>query len=84
MYFVHSFMVMPHHLPPGRRFYLRWASITAVVARGNIWGRQFHPEKSGAAGLRLLGFLFPKLLLDRTRSEEGSGKELAAIRVAFH
>lgn len=26
----------------------------AVVARGNVWGAQFHPEKSGAVGLRML------------------------------
>lgn len=29
-------------------------SITGVVRSGNIWGAQFHPEKSGDAGLRLL------------------------------
>ena len=29
--------------------------IAAVVARGNVLGMQFHPEKSQAAGLRLIG-----------------------------
>lgn len=26
----------------------------AMVARGNVWGAQFHPEKSGSVGLRML------------------------------
>jgi len=29
--------------------------LTAVVGRGNLVGTQFHPEKSQAAGLRLIG-----------------------------
>jgi len=30
------------------------AQITAVVHRGNVWGTQFHPEKSSRAGFQLL------------------------------
>ena len=29
-------------------------AVTGLVRRGNVWGCQFHPEKSGEAGLRLL------------------------------
>ena len=28
--------------------------ITAIVAKNNIWGTQFHPEKSSLAGLRII------------------------------
>jgi glutamine amidotransferase len=32
--------------------------IPAAVRRGNVWGAQFHPERSGEAGARFLaGFL---------------------------
>lgn len=30
------------------------APLTASVERGNVYGTQFHPEKSGGVGLRIL------------------------------
>ena len=59
-YFVHSFMAEPDGpemriadcLYGGNR-------ITAVIAKGSIFGCQFHPEKSGTAGLKILqSFLY--------------------------
>ncbi|KAB2924808.1 MAG: imidazole glycerol phosphate synthase subunit HisH [Bacteroidetes bacterium] len=53
VYFVHSYVVRPRGAETvavteyAGRF-------TSVVQRGNIVGIQFHPEKSQAAGLRLL------------------------------
>jgi len=52
MYFVHSFAcpVDEHTIASaeyGRPF-------AAAVARGNVFGCQFHPERSGAAGARVL------------------------------
>jgi len=55
LYFVHSFTAMPeeprHRLADcdyhGRR-------ISAAIGRDQLFGCQFHPEKSGPAGLRIL------------------------------
>lgn len=53
-YFVHSYAFQvadPAHLlgtvPYG-------CDVAAVVRSGNVWGTQFHPEKSSKAGLQLL------------------------------
>jgi glutamine amidotransferase len=55
MYFVHSFIANPYHqqhrladcLYGGHR-------IAAVIRKDNIMGCQFHPEKSGRNGLKVL------------------------------
>jgi glutamine amidotransferase len=55
VYFVHSFMAPPRDAAD-------WLAVTsygdqpipAVIARGNVLGCQFHPEKSGEAGLTVL------------------------------
>jgi glutamine amidotransferase len=54
-YFVHSFSAAP--ADPSARVadadHDGWL-VTAAVGRGNLFGCQFHPEKSGPAGLRIL------------------------------
>jgi imidazole glycerol-phosphate synthase subunit HisH len=53
-YFVHSYAPedVPAEISLARATHGR--SFTAVAARGRVMGTQFHPERSGAAGLRLL------------------------------
>jgi len=61
-YFVHSYRVVPDN------FSLSVATvkyghndIPAVVGQGNVWGVQFHPEKSRGPGLSLLrNLLYPR------------------------
>ena len=55
VYFVHSFHLRarePCHVLATADY---GGPVTAVVGRDNLIGTQFHPEKSQAAGLRLLG-----------------------------
>ena len=50
-YFVHSFAPDPGPTRSARPSTAR--TFAAVVARGNVFATQFHPEKSGEAGLEL-------------------------------
>lgn len=53
-YFVHSF-VADETDPADVIGVTRYGeAFPSVVARGNVWGAQFHPEKSSDAGLRLV------------------------------
>ena len=56
-YFVHSYGVRDLADAPGRR--VSWAEhggdrFVAAVEEGPVWSTQFHPEKSGDAGARLI------------------------------
>jgi glutamine amidotransferase len=55
VYFVHSFMTQVSN-PEHSLAYCLYGGvqITAVIAAGNVWGCQFHPEKSGEVGLKVL------------------------------
>ena len=56
VYFVHSFMADPseveHRLADCLYGGMR---VSAAIGRDNIFGCQFHPEKSGEVGLKVLG-----------------------------
>ncbi|MCS6803482.1 MAG: imidazole glycerol phosphate synthase subunit HisH, partial [Chloroflexota bacterium] len=53
-YFVHSFYPRPAHADLAAAVCEYGIRFTCAVARDNIFAVQFHPEKSQAAGLRLL------------------------------
>ena len=52
MYFVHSYAAEPHDGVVATCDY--GGPVVAAVERGRLWATQFHPEKSGTAGLALL------------------------------
>ncbi len=54
MYFTHSFAFSPTDEADVAARADHGGAFTAAVTRGNIAGVQFHPEKSQAAGLKLL------------------------------
>lgn len=55
IYFVHSFFVTPDSFDDALAItYYGGHKISAVVNRGNVYGCQFHPEKSGKTGLNIL------------------------------
>jgi glutamine amidotransferase len=50
-YFVHSFA--PEVMPSTVGVTLHGGRFSSAIARGNVFGTQFHPEKSGDAGLAI-------------------------------
>ncbi|MDE5582023.1 MAG: imidazole glycerol phosphate synthase subunit HisH [Treponemataceae bacterium] len=53
-YFVHSYVIQPKEKSVVKGFAEYGVKVPAVVQSGNIFACQFHPEKSGEAGLRIL------------------------------
>lgn len=54
VYYVHSFYARDCDASTLGTSRYGNVSVTGAVRNGNVWGAQFHPEKSGDAGLRLL------------------------------
>lgn len=54
-YFVHSFQFVARDAGRVAATVEHGGPITAALARDNLFGTQFHPEKSQATGLRLIG-----------------------------
>ncbi|MBW7457116.1 imidazole glycerol phosphate synthase subunit HisH [Paenibacillus sepulcri] len=55
VYFVHSFHVRPVQAEDLLATTDYHQPVTAIVGRDNVYGMQFHPEKSGDLGMQLLG-----------------------------
>lgn len=77
-YFVHSYVAAPTdpgvviaEAEHGSRF-------PAAIARGNLLGVQFHPERSGADGLRLLANFAAIAAGSATRASTGTRTEVVA------
>ena len=54
VYFVHSFQMMIKKQEQRLAYTDYGTEITAVVGKGNMVGLQFHPEKSGLIGLKII------------------------------
>ncbi|MGH8261016.1 MAG: imidazole glycerol phosphate synthase subunit HisH, partial [Steroidobacteraceae bacterium] len=52
VYFVHSYAAPRSDVTLATTHY--GVEVSAAVRRGNFWGTQFHPERSGRTGARIL------------------------------
>ena len=54
VYFVHSYYAEDYEKGIVNAYSMYEKKIPAIVSKGNIFGMQFHPEKSGEFGMKLL------------------------------
>lgn len=67
-YFVHSYIVEPEDPDEVLAITRYGETFPSIVRRGHVWGTQFHPEKSGPAGLRMVAGW-----VDEVRASTGAG-----------
>ena len=53
-YFVHSYKVIPDDRSVLLATTDYYGEVSAIVGQGHVFGMQFHPEKSGSVGMKLL------------------------------
>jgi imidazole glycerol-phosphate synthase subunit HisH len=69
-YFVHSYIAEPTN-PEDILAVSRYGDVfPSIVRHGNIWGTQFHPEKSGTAGLQMVSGW-----VDEVRAQAAAARE---------
>jgi glutamine amidotransferase len=54
VYFIHSYHAVPADPALVAAAVSYGGEVAAVVGRGNVWATQFHPEKSGPVGIRMV------------------------------
>ncbi|HEV2772892.1 MAG TPA: imidazole glycerol phosphate synthase subunit HisH [Thermoleophilaceae bacterium] len=76
-YHVHSFTPAPADPETIVGIATYWDEFVSVVARGNVFGVQFHPEKSGPDGLALLA-AFARLSAEASAVGDGPSGAVAS------
>jgi imidazole glycerol phosphate synthase glutamine amidotransferase subunit len=77
-YFVHSYVPQPRDAAIVLAETEHGGRFASVIASGRLIGYQFHPERSGRDGLRLLANLVG--LVAAERSESGKAADSATLR----
>lgn len=74
VYFVHSYHALSDAAGDLLATTDYYGPVAAIVGRGNLYGMQFHPEKSGELGMKLLGN-FLRLSGNRNEGEPAHANE---------
>lgn len=62
MYFVHSYYAIPEDTSVIKAYTNYGVQIPALLNKDNIYGTQFHPEKSGSLGIKIINNLKEMLI----------------------